>query len=73
MRCGYSTSNGLEIINAQFPTLARLRGEPFLHSRDFRVRHFCLREDFGAKIIVIASVVRDNQAVRFLISHVTSP
>src|SRR6516225_3928778 len=66
--------HSVQIFDAQFAILALAAcGQPFFHSFDLRIRHLCLRKYLRAEVVEVAGVVRDNQAVRFLISHVTPP
>src|ERR1700716_2960671 len=71
----HASSNGMQFFDAQLAVLALATACSHLGSQFLEVffGHPRLCEDFGAKIVDVAGIIGDKQAVRFLVSHLTSP
>jgi hypothetical protein len=68
-----AAGNGMQILDAQFALLAlAARSQLVFQFLDVLIGHFRLCKDFRAEIVNVAGIIRDKQAIRFLISHVTS-
>src|SRR5215217_2100246 len=71
-----ASGHGVQVVDAEFLilhlTLAAC-GDFLSQLLDVLFRHLGLCEDFGTKVVNVAGVIGDEQAIGLWISHVTSP
>src|SRR5712671_5636128 len=71
-----ASGHGVQVVDTEFLilrlTLAAC-GDFLSQLLDVLFRHLGLCEDFGTKVVNVAGVIGDEQAIGLLISHVTSP